>query len=128
MRKPHDPKVVAVRRLVINDRDSTRRTGAERVLDGGVGVASGADQNVLGGLVRGALDLVEGAGVRAVKSANRAVGSCAWGTPSLIDVAGAFRPGPSGSGGSSRTGRAARGVHAACAGGASRASLATGKH
>src|ERR1039457_3631652 len=108
MRKPRYPKVVAVRRLVVNDRNGTRRTGAERVLDGGVGVASGADQNVLGGLVGRAQDLVESAGVRRVECANRAVCAGAGSVGSLIDVARSLRSGAGSPGGSSRPFRSAR--------------------
>src|ERR1017187_6666189 len=94
MRKPRYPKVVAVRRLVVNDRNGTRRPGA--------------DQNVLGGLVGRAQDLVESAGVRRVECANRAVCAGAGSVGSLIDVARSLRSGAGSPGGSSRPFRSAR--------------------
>src|ERR1039458_10288062 len=128
MRKPRYPKVVAVRRLVVNDRNGTRRTGAERVLDGGVGVASGADQNVLGGLVGRAQDLVESAGVRRVECANRAVCAGAGSVGSLIDVARSLRSGAGSPGGSSRPFRSARACGTARGGCATGAAHATGSN
>jgi hypothetical protein len=81
-------EMVAVRRLVVDLRDGAGRAGAERVLRGRVGVASSSqDRDVLGGLVRGAPDLIQVPAIRAVECPNRAVGCHAWRVAGSIDVA-----------------------------------------
>src|SRR4029077_8854180 len=90
IREPGDAQVIPVRGLVVDDRNGAAGAGAEGVLDGAVGVASGTDRDVLGALVRGALDLVERSGVRRVERADRAVGGPAGRVGGLVAVA---RPG-----------------------------------
>jgi len=121
VRKPSDSQVVSVRGLVVDERDGAGRAGAERVLDGGVGVASGADQDILGGLVRRPLNLIERAAVRRIERANRAVGRTAGRAGSLIDVA---RSGGASTGGRSTARRRSRG-RAARAGNSARAAGGT---
>src|SRR4029078_4203913 len=86
--KPRHAKVVTGRRLVVDDRNRAGRAGAERVLHGAVGEAARTDGNVLRGLVRVALDLVERPGVRTVERARRAVSCSAGRVGGLGDVTG----------------------------------------
>src|SRR5664279_1538645 len=63
IRPERNPEVIFVPGLVVDDRNGAGRTGAERILVGGLGKAVGPDHDVLGALVRRLLDLVEGAAV-----------------------------------------------------------------
>src|SRR6185312_5897845 len=112
VREPRDAEVVPVRRLIVDEGDGAGRAGAERVLDGRVGVAPGADQNVPGGFVRGALDLIKGPRVRGVERADGAVGGSAGRVRGLIDVARSRRAGaraPAGGRAAAGSDRPARG-------------------
>src|SRR6185312_14760193 len=85
-------QVVVVRRLVVDDRDGAGGAGAESILHGDVDESARADRDVLGGLVGGAPDLVQRAGVAAKQGADGAVRRHAGGVGGLIDVTGAHRP------------------------------------
>ena len=75
--------------LVVDDGDDATRARAERILRGGVGIATrrkGAD--VQRGVIRGAPDLVEVPVVGAEQGAHRAMGSHTWRAARRVNVAG----------------------------------------
>ena len=80
-------EVVAAAGLVVDHGDHADGAGAERVLRGGVGVPARAEHaDVLGGVVRGAPDLVQRAVVRGVQRAGRAVRGHTRRTTAGVDV------------------------------------------
>lgn len=82
-------EVVTPAGLVVDDGDETGRIGAEGVLGGGVGDATGGQRRDGGlGAVGGALHLVERAGVGAVQGAGGAVGGDAGRASGRVYVTG----------------------------------------